>query len=295
MDVGPWAEEKLDCLRKYLEAYTSILKNQSFKGFFYIDAFAGPGLLKLRAQEEFNAAQKSLLETAEYAANDKGEETYLAGSPRVALEIENRFTDYVFVEQDPVRISGLKDLEAEFSSGQSRIHIREEDCNAYLRKLIRDMNDKWSQWRGVVFLDPFGMQVPWNTIAELGATRAIEVLINFPVGMAIQRLLKRSGQFTEKERSKLNRYFGADEWFELLYKHKTDLIGQQVEKVQESGDLLVGWYRKRLKEVFGYVTEAREIQNMTGRPLYYLIFAGPNEVGAKIASHVLRQGARRVR
>ena len=295
MDVGPWAEEKLDCLRKYLEAYTTILKDQNFKGYFYIDAFAGPGLLKLRAREERSPVQKSLLETAGYAANDEGKETYLAGSPRIALGIENRFTDYVFVEQDPVRIDRLKDLEAEFSSNQTRIHIREQDCNAYLRKLISDMNDKWSQWRGIVFLDPFGMQVPWNTIVELGATRAVEVLINFPVGMAIQRLLKRSGQFTGKEKSKLNGYFGTDEWYDLLYKYKTDLIGQQVEKVQESGDLLVRWYRKRLKEIFGYVTEAREIQSTTGRPLYYLIFAGPNEVGAKIASHVLKQGARRVR
>lgn len=295
MDVGPWAEEKLDCLRKYLEAYTRILKNQKFIGYFYIDAFAGPGLLKLRAQEEHSPAQESLLETAQYAADDEGEITYLAGSPRVALEIENRFTDYVFVEQDPIRIGRLKDLRAEFSSNRTRIHIREKDCNSYLRQLIRDMDDKWSQWRGIVFLDPFGMQVPWNTIAELGATRAVEVLINFPVGMAIQRLLKRSGQFTAKEKSKLDRYFGTDEWFDLLYKDDTDLIGQHVEKVQESGDVLVRWYRNRLKEIFGYVTEAREIQSTTGRPLYYLIFAGPNKVGANIASAVLKQGARRVR
>lgn len=295
MDVGHWAEEKLDCLRKYLEAYTTILKNQNFRGYFYIDAFAGPGLLKLRAREEHSPAQESLLETARYAVNDEGEVTYLAGSPRVALEIESRFTDYVFVEQDPIRISRLKDLKAEFSSHQMRIHVRETDCNTYLCELIRDMRDKWSQWRGVVFLDPFGMQVPWNTITELGATRSVEVLINFPVGTAIQRLLKRSGQFTAREKSKLDRYFGTDEWFDLLYKYNTDLVGPHVEKLQESGDILVRWYRKRLKQIFGYVTEAREIQSTTGRPLYYLIFAGPNRVGANIASHVLKQGARRVR
>ena len=46
MDVGPWASEKLDCLGKYLEAYTTILGRQQFRGYFYIDAFAGPGSLK---------------------------------------------------------------------------------------------------------------------------------------------------------------------------------------------------------------------------------------------------------
>lgn len=66
-------------------------------------------------------------------------------------------------------------------------------------------------------------------------------------------------------------------------------------KVQRTGDVLVRWYRKRLKEVFGYVTEAREIQSTTGRLLYYLIFAGPKRVGASIANDVLKYGARRVR
>lgn len=295
MAVGPWAEEKLDCLHKYLSAYTTILRNQEFKGYFYIDAFAGPGLLTIREQEERSPAQLSLLETAEYAVDDEGETNYLAGSPRVALEISHQFTDYVFVERDPVRIARLKDLKTEFSSRQTRIHIREKDCNAYLRELLRDMSGQWSHWRGVVFLDPFGMQVPWDTMTELGATGAIEVLINFPVGMAIQRLLKRSGQFSATEKSKLDQYFGTSEWFDLLYQHDPDLLGGHVTKVQRSGDVLVSWYRKRLKEVFGYVTEAREIQSTTGRPLYYLIFAGPKRVGATIANDVLKYGARRVR
>ena len=295
MDVGPWAREKLDCLRKYLSAYTTILKDQKFRGYFYIDAFAGPGSLKIREQEERSPAQQSLIQMAGYAVEDQGEAKYLAGSPRVALGINHQFTDYVFIERDPVRIAQLEELKAEFSNDQVRIHIREMDCNDYLTGLIRKRNGRWRSWRGVVFLDPFGMQVPWDTIADLGATGAIEVLINFPVGMAIQRLLKRSGQFSTAEKAKLNGYFGTDEWFHLLYRHNDDLLGGRFTKVQQSGDLLVRWYRKRLKEVFGHVTEAREIQSTTGRPLYYLIFAGPKKVGAKIANDVLNMGARRVR
>ena len=69
------------------------------------------------------------------------------------------------------------------------------------------MNVQRGQWRGVAFLDPFGMQVPWKTIADIGKTRIIMILINFPVGMAVQRLLKRTGQFSEKERGRLDDYF----------------------------------------------------------------------------------------
>ena len=139
------------------------------------------------------------------------------------------------------------------------------------------------------------MQVPWDTIVEIGKTEAIEVFINFPVGMAIQRLLKKSGQFTSKERKKLDQYFGTDAWYDLLYERARDLFEENITKKPNSGDVLVKWYRKRLKDVFGHVSTAREIQNTRGRPLYYLIFAGPNETGARIASEVLKQGARHVR
>lgn len=89
---------------------------------------------------------------------------------------------------------------------------------------------------------------------------------------------------------------GWDEWFDLLYRKNKDLFGDGgVDKLNDAGDRLVKWYRGRLKDAFGHVTTAREVQSTTGRPLYYLIFAGPNKKGAAIADHVLQQGARRVR
>ncbi|MYE81849.1 MAG: three-Cys-motif partner protein TcmP [Gammaproteobacteria bacterium] len=105
MDVWPWAREKLDCLRKYLEAYTTILSRRHFRGYFYIDAFAGPGSLKLRQERAGDPGQRALLQVAEHAARDKGEEEYISGSPRVALELERPFTHYVFIELDPSRRS----------------------------------------------------------------------------------------------------------------------------------------------------------------------------------------------
>jgi three-Cys-motif partner protein len=290
MDVGPWSEEKLICLGKYLNAYTTILRKQHFKGYFYVDAFAGPGSLRLRKQKPGDAAQLSLLEVAEDAIIDPGRASYLDGSPRVALNVQHPFTDYVFVELDPKRASELESLKDSYPG--RRIHVRRKNCNDYLLALLKEMKGRWRQWRGVVFLDPFGMQVPWSTIAALAETKAIEVLVNFPVGMAIQRLLKRTGSFTPKERKKLDTYFGTNEWFDLLYHRDQDLAGMSVEKIEDSGDVLVRWYRRRLKELFPCVSAAREVRNTRGRPLYYLIFAGPNETGARIASDVLRQGVR---
>ena len=74
MDVGPWAREKLECLRKYLAAYTTTLRNQHWlKGYFYVDAFAGPGSLKVRQEQASDPAQQSLLEVSEYGSSDPDE------------------------------------------------------------------------------------------------------------------------------------------------------------------------------------------------------------------------------
>ena len=296
MRVGPWVREKLDCLRKYLHAYTTVLSKQRFQGYFYIDAFAGPGSLKLRREQITDPGQKVLFEISEHALDDAGIAEYISGSPRVALELAHPFTDYVFIELDSHRFRHLQLLGNEIRARRSlRIHLRKQDCNDCLLAFLERMRGNWKTWRGIVFLDPFGMQVPWSTLVRLAKTEAIEVLINFPVGMAIQRLLKRSGEFSERERKKLDEYFGTEEWFSLLYREKQDLFGNNLIKIRSSGDVLVKWYRKRLKRLFGYVSATREVQSSRRHPLYYLIFAGPNETGYKIASDVLKQGAQKVR
>jgi hypothetical protein len=52
--VGPWAKEKLDALGQYLGFYTTVLKNQGhwLRGTIFVDAFAGPGLSRVRTKEK---------------------------------------------------------------------------------------------------------------------------------------------------------------------------------------------------------------------------------------------------
>ena len=220
-------------------AYTTILRKQRFRGYFYIDAFAGPSNLKLRDEPEEDPAQQYLLEPSDYESDDEGRAEYLKGSPRVALQIKHPFTHYVFIELNSKRVRQLEELTVEARKAGPKVYVRQRDCNEYLTEFLQESREHWRNWRGVVFLDPFGMQVPWNTVAELGRTGAIEVFINFPVGMAIQRLLKKNGQFSPNERAKLDSYFGTDEWFDLLYREKTDLFGEVgVDKLQNAGDRL---------------------------------------------------------
>ncbi|MGH7839322.1 MAG: three-Cys-motif partner protein TcmP [Candidatus Binataceae bacterium] len=197
--VGPWAREKLKRLEKYLSAYTKILSRQSWlKGFIYIDAFAGAGRSLVRRVRSENASGALLELGREFRGNTEVAEI-LHGSPRVALDVEPPFTHYVFLDLDPSRLQFLRAVEVEYRD-RRKIYIREEDCNDYLRDLIENGRTDWKKWRGVVFLDPFGMQVPWKTIALLAQTKALEVFLNFPVGMAIQRLLRRDAKLSDPTR-----------------------------------------------------------------------------------------------
>jgi len=286
LEVGPWARDKLERLRKYLSAYTSIMNKQNWlEGYVYVDAFAGSGRIKLSRQGSLSKQQisldLSLLEESEA-------EELLNGSPRVALEIEPPFTHYVFLERDPERLHMLQSLKKEYAD-KRKIAVRRGDCNEYLdQRLIHNKRLDWKKWRGVVFLDPFGMQVPWKTIKGLADTKALEVFLNFPVGMAIQRLLKKTAQFTAPQRAKLDDYFGDPGWFEVVYPQSRGLFGSMPTKAPDAEERLVNWYRKRLQGVFRYVSHARLVTNSRGGHLYFLVFAGPNKTGAKIADEILR-------
>jgi three-Cys-motif partner protein len=284
-EVGPWAADKLARLSEYLHAYTTILSNYHY-GFVYIDAFAGAGRAYIRSQPTQESGQLALVEEESIE-----ERQVIDGSPVVALKVEPPFSLYVFVEQDAERLRHLEDIKEAYA-GRREIRIHNEDCTQYLQRLIDNPEVDWKKrWRALVFLDPFGLQVPWSTIAGLAATRGVEILLNFPMGMAINRMLPRNaGQMLPAWRARLDLYFGDPAWYSIVYEERRDLFDRTVVKRPNADDLLVQWYRKRLGQAFGHVSPGYLVENERGNPLYYLIWAGPRMVGKKIATHVLRQG-----
>lgn len=293
--VGPWAKDKLERLQKYLHAYTTIMKKQSWcDGFHYIDAFAGPGDHEIRqaAADRTVDPRNALLDISSFGGEQEEQQLFLAGSPRIALELEFPFTNYVFVERSPTRIAALEQLKAEYGNSR-QIHIRQQDCTQYLlEKISLNSQLDWKRNRALVFLDPFGMQVGWDTVASLASTKGVEVFLNFPVGMAIQRLLLRQPEnFSEAQRQRLDDYFGSPDWFDAIYKRRRTLFDDEAqEKVTASGEALLKWYRSRLETVFSHVSKAALIRNTRGGHLYYLLLASHNATGVRIANDILSAG-----
>lgn len=251
--VGPWAREKLDALGAYLDYYTKVLKKQRhwLKGTIYVDAFAGPGTSRVRTKPTSRIG--GLL--AEIGVEEDPEEAeFVAGSPRRALDLANPFDEYVFIELSADRIAELERLRAEYGD-RRKIDIRRGNANAELTDLLRGNLGRFG-YKAVVFLDPFGMQVPWETVERLAATKNVEIVINFALGMAIQRLLRRDTAITPGCRAALDMLFGTTDWWGEVYAEIDDLLGKRTIKRPDAGARVLEFYRVRLKRAFGHVSPA---------------------------------------
>lgn len=285
---GDWTTEKLERVRKYLKAYTTIMSKQNFR-FAYIDAFAGTGYRTLETSEDGDA---NLLfpELAEAEP-----QSFIDGSARIALEVQPRFSKYIFIERDLDRFAELEQLRTDYPLLQADIRLVNSDANTYVKQLC--LKYDWSGRRAVLFLDPFGMQVTWDTIEAVGQTKAIDLWILFPLGIGVNRLIKKDGKISETWRRKLDSMFGASDWYEAFYRPKTvhGLFGEQasVEKVANF-ESIGQYFVKRLKSSFaGVVENPRPLFNSRNNPLYLLCFAAANPKGSstaiKIAQDILRR------
>lgn len=164
------------------------------------------------------------------------------------------------------------------------------DCNLLICDLAEATLSS-PKVRGVAFLDPYGANLEWKTLQALARTGTMEAIINFPVAMAINRLITKSGIVPETWRDQLNTCFGTEAWHDLAYSKSKNLFGDEVMTKREGvANLLLELYMDRLHAIFPFVASPRLIRNTKGSPLYYLIWAGPNELGLTGASHILSQG-----
>ena len=283
---GNWTTEKLERVRKYLKAYATIMKNWNFH-FAYIDAFAGTGYRTDR--QDADPDELMFPEIAEREVQE-----FLDGSARIALQVRPRFQKYILIEKDENWFAKLQQLEDEFPSDD--IELIQSDANEYLKDLC---SKNWirHQRRAVLFLDPYGMEVEWHTIAAIANTQAIDLWILFPLGIAVNRLLKKDGNVDTTIRQKLNRFFGTTDWYDTFYETVSNptLFGEEMVTRKTSDFRSIGQYFvKRLQTVFTRVANnPLPLYNSKNNPLYLLCFAAGNPKGAstavKIAQDILRE------
>lgn len=277
---GPWTVKKLEVLRKYLSAYTQVMKNTQFRT-AYIDAFAGTGRIDAK-RDPVSEHQRSFFE---------GDETdgtaFLDGSARVALKIEPPFDRYIFVERSQARCDELAQLKAEFHALADSIVIECGEANHVIRTLC---NRSWFGDRAVLFLDPYGMQVEWSTVEAISNTGAIDMWLLFPLGMGANRLITNDGEMPASWEARLTSFFGTEEWkdrFYARYPEKGLFGSREVRQKRVTEEGIKGYVSQRLDKLFpGVSSSVGRLKNSTGSTLYLLFFAAANPNGAAIARRI---------
>lgn len=281
---GDWTATKLQVIEHYLKGYVTALKKTKFcKG--YIDAFAGTGYRDSRKADDSDRA----LLFPDLAAEDP--QKMLDGSARLALKVRPSFDRYIFIERNAERCRELESLKEEFPDLADTIMINHGDANEEIVKLCKK---DWSCHRAVLFLDPYGMQVEWSTIEAVAGTKAIDLWLLFPLGVGVNRLLKKDGDIPEPWRARLNSLLGTEKWYDDFYTAASaPLFDGQFTHVEKASIKVIGHYfNNRLKELFPGVAERPGVlKNSVNNPLYLLCFAVSNASGKnialKIANHLL--------
>lgn len=285
---GNWTEQKLAMLEKYLNAYVTVMKKQSFFTKMYIDAFAGTGYREETGSSVFDDG--GLFGDAP-SSDDDDAKGYLDGSARIALKVEPGFDEYHFIERSPEKCGELEKLKLQFPGKAPAIHCHNAEANAYIQDICRQGRKFWSTHRAVLFLDPFGMNVDWITLEAVAATSSIDVWILFPLSMGVSRLLENKGNISEPRAQRLTKMLGTEEWRTAFYekKAKTTLFGEGVDTIKKADYGLIGdFFIKRLQTIFPNVSESPlYLYNSKRNPLFMLCFAAGNAgVGGVIAKRI---------
>ena len=286
---GDWTVEKLLHVEKYLKAYATIMRKQRF-AFAYIDAFAGTGYRS--DKKESDNAQMAIFEKEDI----KDIEQYSEGSARLALQIDPEFSKYIFIEKSKKRFTQLLKLKDEFPDKSKKMEFVNADSNNYLLDLCNNL--KWQNRRAVMFLDPYGMQVEWETIKAIANTEAIDLWYLFPLGIGINRLLKKKvDEIPSTWQTKLDNILGTTDWKDAFYRKTSEetLFGEEAHVVKDANfEKLSSFIISRLQSIFpGVAKNPLLLRNSRKNPLYLLCFASGNPRGAivaiKIAQDILKR------
>jgi len=236
-------------LKKYLHAYTTIVSNH-FSQFFYIDICAGSG---------------------KYDGHD--------GSPLIALNLEFPFTDYVFNENDSIKLTELKQYVKGLSSRKAltkrrynqqikdiTISFKNMDAIDYIKNEFNNLPD----YPCFIFIDPDGIkEIDMDSVNICSMKNKAELFINFSVSGILRNVKNK------RCHPLLTKYYGNEDW-------------KKIPNVVNREQLYADLYIKSLRKYFRNITSIK-LKNDNNIPLYYLIYTTNNDSGFKIMKDVLKQ------
>lgn len=282
---GSHTERKLDVLTKYLSAYVKVMKNWRQFDLHYVDGFAGSGASEAKGKQE-ETLDPGLFETARITQ----------GSPMRALGIDPPFDRYLFIDEDEANVASLgQAIQTHVNGG--RAVVAHGDANKAISDFCQQIRHRKNA-RAVVFLDPFGRSVRWETVVALAQTGKVDLWYLVPVH-AISRQVTDKGEFLPSA-DKTDLMWGSQSWREMAVRTADtthDLFGQVDERLEKiaRAKQFSEMFRDHLKEAFdGRVSDVYLPLGKGKLHEFSLMFACANpsanafQAALRIATHILR-------
>jgi three-Cys-motif partner protein len=257
--IGYWSEVKLEIVRKYAAAYSTILAAQPGLYHVYVDAFAGAGMHLSRTTGQM-----------------------VLGSPLNALQVRPPFREYHLIDLDGDKTTSLGELVAD----RADVHVYEGDCNQILLGKVFPKIKYTDYRRGLVLVDPYGLHLDWNVLRAAGQARTIDLFLNFPVADMNRNVLWRNPeQVDEGDIARMTRYWGDDSWRSVAYTTTSNLFGWE-EKTDNA--TIAEAFRDRLSRVAGFrhVPLPMPMRNSRNVVVYYLFFASQKDTANQIVTEI---------
>jgi three-Cys-motif partner protein len=266
---GRWTEHKLRVLQDYLRFYTRALKDK-FK-LVYVDTFAGTGTCTIRVGQQ-------------------GERT-IEGSARIAVDVVPPFDRFFFIERREKHVLALEELKKAHRLGE-RIAITQGDANKHLASILESVD--WTRARGVLFLDPYGLQCDWEMVQAVAATRALDTFFLVSIAGLARQAARSASRIDAGKQAALDRFLGTSEWRTALYRtpDQDDLFDSSPALQRDGGpEAIIQFVQQRLAKAFAHVADPCILRGPNNAVLFALFIAisNPNQRARDLAARVGRE------
>lgn len=273
---GDWTENKIEILIEYAKAYLNIMNTFAVKydwKLLYFDGFAGSGFIQ--------------------KGNDNNQKIITGAATRI-LEIEEPrpFDLYYFVEKESENATQLHNS-TQLKYPHKNIFVVNTDCNEKILEMGSFLQSKkGKKYKTLAYIDPCGMQLNWASLVALEKLK-VDVWILVPTGLGVNRLLKNDGKISEAWILKLENFLGMKKEEILNHFYTTTIVptlfGDEVvtskeDKAIEKSEKL---YRKRLGELFKFVSNSYVLKNSSNSVMFHFLMASNNETAVKVANQIV--------
>ncbi len=219
-------------IRRYIDIFTTSMKDKKWSGLHYIDLFAGAGIERLKTSRKIDW-----------------------GSPLIAAQAPFSFTKLHLCEEVFEKHHALEIRVKRFRSDSQ---IIQGNANKKISQIVADIPDKSLS---LSFLDPYGLHLEFNTLKVLANIRT-DLIIFFPDHL--DALRNWASYYLDNPESNLDLCLGPGiDWRSRLSKAPTH---QRAEVLRE---MYTEQIRDKLGY---NEFDCERITTIRGNPLYYLIF-----------------------